>query len=861
MHSTIWICLRFAAALSILGAISEGSGALTAPPGLQGQIQFVEVAGEMEFSGRLIARPIQVDDWVESGLNRRASQRRAVEAAALLQQFELYRYVPQTDETIILVPGGRSENELSGELMGSGLFEYVEPDWILFPLGCPDDSLFGNQWQHAANIMQSCDGWDIHTGDPSTSVGICDTGLRLTHEDIQLHRLEGYNAVDFLWESQGGNLSDINGHGTATTGCAAANGNNGVGIAGVGWNLSHRILRVSNQSSGNSSSSTLTHAARTAVEAGDRVASVSYSGVTASSVRTTGTYIKSIDGLLVWAAGNSNANLTSNDRDDDDVIVVGATDDNDDKASFSNYGVYVDLCAPGVSVYTMSNAGNASYGGASGTSFSCPLTAGLVALIWSANPGLTPDEVELILKQGCDDIGNPGIDNIHGYGRINVFNSLVISAINLDFNYPNGLPSLINPAGGTTVRVEVLADGATPQPGTGVLHVNDGSGWLEVPMDEISDNVYDAMFPAVECGNIVQFYFTAETTDGDVVADPSGAPTASAYAAPAATGLTVAFQDNFEANMGWTVVNENLTDGAWQRGVPTGDGSRGDPTDDFDNSGSCFLTDNTAGNSDVDGGPTRLISPVFDLSGSGDARISYARWFYNDDGDVDRLTVEISNNGGASWTLVESVADNDTGGWIEHAFNVSDFVAPTSDMRLRFSATDNPNDSVTEAALDAVRAEIITCGGETSLVDFQLTRGIHLSGGLPELLDSDNLFYSARSVPGFTANQPNIAEIETQHLTTIGSPLSVDVRVESRLNQSGGTQRVWLKNYSTGGNFELLRTYAIGSTEHVEAFTVGPEFVNSADDRVWTRVRTSVLVTFTAQGFQKHIDQILVDVN
>jgi len=830
------------------------------PPG--GPAVFVEIAGEMEFSGRLTVRPVQLADWLESGLNRRAAQRRLAEANTLLRQYELYRYVAQTDETIIRVPGGRHENDVATEMMASGLFMYAEPDWIVYPLGCPNDSQFGSQWHHAANIMQSCDGWDIHTGDPTTSVGICDTGLRLTHQDIQQHRLEGYNAVDFLWESAGGNVTDINGHGTATTGCAAANGNNGIGVSGVGWNLSHRILKVSNTSGGSSSISTLTHAARTAVENGDSVASVSYSGVNNASVRTTGTYLKSINGLLVWAAGNSNANLTDNDRDADDVIVVGATDQNDNKASFSNYGIYVDLSAPGVSVFTMSNSGDAGYGGASGTSFSCPLTAGLVALIWSANPDLTPDEVESILKLGCEDIGATGIDNIHGYGRINVLNSLLLSAVGLDFNYPNGLPPLINPAGGTTVRVEVLADSAEPQPGTGMLHVNDGSGWVDLPMNEISDNVYDGVFPAVECGSTVSYYFSAETTDGTVIFDPSGAPAANVYSAPAATGLTIVFEDDFQSDLGWTVVNENLTDGAWQRGTPVGGGDRGDPPQDFDGSGNCFLTDNTDGNSDVDGGPTRLISPVFDLSGSGEASISYARWFYNDDGDGDRLVVEISNNGGTSWVLVESVADSNTGGWNEHSFQVDDFVTPTNTMRLRFSATDNPNDSVTEAGIDAVSAKIITCDdATTTLVAYQLTRGVHLSGGIPELTDSDDAFFSARSVPGFSAEQPNIVEIETQHETTVGSPTSVDVRIESRLNQPGGTQRVWLRNYSTGGNFQLLRTYPVGNTEHVEAFSVGPQYVNSADDRVWTRVRTSVLATLSIQGFQKHIDQILVDVN
>lgn len=389
--------------------------------------RYVAMPDVREFSGELIARPIQHEEWTKRGLADAQAQQQAQLATTALSAYARIDYVPETDEYIIEVPAGKDENAVADELLATGLFQYVEPNWIVYPVACPNDPLLGNQWHHAASRMQSCDAWGLHTGNPTVGVGICDTGVLTTHQDLLLNRRQAYNAVDQLWESQGGAIGPIHPHGTQTTGCAAANGNNGVGISGTGWNLGHRMLRVSNSTGGGSSLAVLQHAARKSIESGDKVASVSYSGVDSSSNLTTATYIKNLGGMLVWAAGNENRNLTLGDRDADDIIVVAATDSNDAKASFSNYGIFVDVAAPGVSVYTTTSSSNSAYTAVSGTSFACPLTAGLVGLIWSANPTLTHDQVEAVLKQGCKDLGAAGVDNIFGHGRINSYNSLVLA--------------------------------------------------------------------------------------------------------------------------------------------------------------------------------------------------------------------------------------------------------------------------------------------------------------------------------------------------------------------------------------------------------------------------------------------------
>ena len=390
-----------------------------------GPAPFVEVPGSAEFSGRVIVKPLQSDDLADQGFSRPQIAEMSRMALAELSRYTPYSYEPLVDHHVIVVPAGMNENQLVNQLMATGLFEFAEPDWTLYPIGCPDDTYFGSQWHHDAGHMQSCDAWDIHAGTSSVTVGICDTGIETTHPDFQANRQMGYNAVDRLWENQGGNINPVHWHGTGTSGCAAANGNNGVGVSGVGWNLGHRMMRVSNSSSGSASLSTLTHAALTSIGAGDRVANVSYSGVNSSTVRSTATQIKNMGGLLTWSAGNDGANLNWGNRDNDDVIVVGATTQSDTKAGFSAYGASVDLVAPGDSVATTYTGGSYAY--VSGTSFSAPMTAGLIGLIWSYNPSLSPDEVEAILKAGCDDLGSAGVDNTYGYGRINSYNSLLLA--------------------------------------------------------------------------------------------------------------------------------------------------------------------------------------------------------------------------------------------------------------------------------------------------------------------------------------------------------------------------------------------------------------------------------------------------
>ena len=351
-----------------------------------------------------------------------------------------------------------------------------------------------------------------------------------------------------------------------------------------------------------------------------------------------------------------------------------------------------------------------------GTSMATPHIAGVLALMRQANPDLTPDQLKEILFQTASDLAMPGEDNDTGYGLVNAELAVEFArdTVALTFTFPDGRLEYIEPTGGASFAVNVTGQGEQPAPGTGMLHLSiDGGVFNPIPLVADAPNEYHAVFPAVPCGSTLAYYFTAETIGGEMATLPFTAPNG-AFTAVGITGVLSAYATDFETDDGWTVTSENLLDGAWERAVPAGGGDRGDPPTDFDSptgDGACFVTDNEDGNSDVDGGPTMITSPMFDASGLVEPVLSYARWFTNDDLDQDAIVTELSNDDGATWVFVESAGTEDA--WTEVHWPIRDILTPSSTMRVRFTVADVPNDSVTEAGVDAVRITSYYCNEPT----------------------------------------------------------------------------------------------------------------------------------------------------
>lgn len=279
-------------------------------------------------------------------------------------------------------------------------------------------------------------------------------------------------------------------------------------------------------------------------------------------------------------------------------------------------------------------------------------------------------------------------------------------------------PAQVDPAGGETLTVRTTVRETSNPVASVTLFVDSGSGYQSYPATANGDGTYSAEMPAVACGSDVRAYFRAVTSEGDEAFYPTGGA-AAALAFDVVSDETTTFVDTFQTNLGWAVSGgaTSAAAGRWERAIPGGDGSRGDPATDADGSGFCYVTGNggPGSNTDVDAANTILTSPALNATAeSGDAQITYARWFSNTAGaapGADVFTVQISDNGSA-WTTVEVVGPTGPqagGGWFNQTIRVADYITPTAQVRLRFIAEDAGDGSVIEAGVDAVDLTFVSC--------------------------------------------------------------------------------------------------------------------------------------------------------
>ena len=337
---------------------------------------------------------------------------------------------PTNDDVLNLAYSGAEPlGRLLARLKQEPSVESVTLDYVVQAMFVPNDpyystpyptSKYGNVAQWAPQFIAAGQAWNATLGDPSIILAIVDTGIDANHPDLAGKVVLTKNYV------KGERESDSFGHGTHVAGIAAANINNGTGVAGICGLCSLMSVKVLG-ADGSGLTSDVASGIAYATDFGARVINLSLG----SSSRTALTrdaldYALSNDVLPVVAMGNANSDFVGDLAYWYSALSVGAVDQQGAKASFSNFGLQTDVTAPGVAVLstmpTYPVTLNTQYGyktnydALSGTSMATPVVAGLAGLLFSRNPALSAVQAKGILESSAGD--GAAFDLTSGFGPV-----------------------------------------------------------------------------------------------------------------------------------------------------------------------------------------------------------------------------------------------------------------------------------------------------------------------------------------------------------------------------------------------------------------------------------------------------------
>jgi serine protease len=324
----------------------------------------------------------------------------------------------------------------------SPFVEFVENDPYVYAAATPNDSLYSLQWHYPAINLPAA--WDVVTGPNCVIVAVLDTGIR-PHPDLTW--VAGFdffsNDADPTDPGCSADPNDFS-HGMHIAGTIAALTNNAIGVAGVNWGGSTgtqimplRVLGESGGTCGVGTASMVADALVYATDNGAKVANMSFGGLASTTLENGVNYAYSRGVTLVAAAGNEGVDMSTSGAQVypaayPNVIAVGATACNNTRASYSNFGMQLDLMAPGGDFISCSgdpspeeilstswspNGGTSYYFG-SGTSFSTPHVSGLAVLL-IARGIVGPASIQNRLQSTATDRGAPGWDPLYGWGLVN----------------------------------------------------------------------------------------------------------------------------------------------------------------------------------------------------------------------------------------------------------------------------------------------------------------------------------------------------------------------------------------------------------------------------------------------------------
>ncbi len=402
---------------------------------------------------------------------------------------------------------GKSVEDFIHELFTTGYFETVEAVPAVTPFLTPNDPSFN--LQNYLNIIHAPDAWNITQGSQSIVIAIIDTGGDLDHPDLQANLYidpaepidgldndnDGYIDNNRGWDFSGADIAligmpgfigdndpsitkgGLTAHGTMVAGCAAASTNNTTGISSVGFNTRLMFTKhYADNQPGSSYSSNLYEGVLYAATHGARIINCSWGGYNPNTIAQDIITHVTLDlgCLVVAAAGNSNLENPIYPAAYDHVLSVAASDQNDVRSWFSNFGKTIDIISPGNDIYTTSY--NDGYATDSGTSLAAPIVSGAAALVWVHNPSFTPLQVAEQLRVSADEsiyTLNPAYLNKLGKGRLDVLRALTMTS-----------PSIR-----ASNQSLTWADGTLPGPGEIARLVMDFTNYLQPASSELTATI------------------------------------------------------------------------------------------------------------------------------------------------------------------------------------------------------------------------------------------------------------------------------------------------------------------------------------------------------------------------------------
>lgn len=334
-----------------------------------------------------------------------------------------------SDTVRVEVPASSASRALAS-YRGRSDVVFAEPDYVVYALETPNDPGFGSQW--GMQRINAPSAWDVTHASPNIKIAIVDCGIfsdatgrpgpdgQPGHPDLR-----GKVVANNNFATGATTFDDNCNHGTHVAGIASAATNNGVGVAGVGYNVSLINAKALNDS-GSGFTSDIANGILWATDAGAKVINLSLGrdGACSNTETAAINYAWQHGAVIVAAAGNSGLPQAGAPGNCPNVVAVGAVDQNDNRASFSNYGSGVAVAAPGVAIISTTRDGG--YQSFSGTSMATPHVSGLAGLLWALNPSGSPQSIVDQISAGASGINGTG--SLWAWGRIDAAASVRSSA-------------------------------------------------------------------------------------------------------------------------------------------------------------------------------------------------------------------------------------------------------------------------------------------------------------------------------------------------------------------------------------------------------------------------------------------------